>query len=288
MKYLQDQLQAKKGKIVWLASYPKSGNTWFRCFLSALFTGQVDLEFLKTDGIFSSRQTFDSTTGVDSRYLHEHEIHRIIPEVYRRKSKFSNELLFIKTHDAYTFNDRDNPIIPADVTHRSIYFVRNPLDIVGSFANHNNSSIEDTIKLMNNKAASLPHLKEGVNNHNQIKQSLLDWSGHVSSWTTQNDHVLILVQYEEMLKNPSKTFSRIMSELEFSVSREDIEKAIDMASFSKLKQKEEKEGFKEKNIKTKAFFRSGTSGSYINELTEQQIQLVKNYQGKQMQRLGYL
>ena len=59
MSNIKDQLAKRKGKIVWLASFPKSGNTWFRCFLSALIDQEVDINKLHTDGIFSSRQLFD-------------------------------------------------------------------------------------------------------------------------------------------------------------------------------------------------------------------------------------
>ena len=70
-------------KIVWLASYPKSGNTWFRAFLTALLNdGDLDINQMKTDGIFSSRFIFDNSTDLDSTYLYDEEVKNMLPEVF--------------------------------------------------------------------------------------------------------------------------------------------------------------------------------------------------------------
>lgn len=286
--YLQKQLDEKRGKIVWLASYPKSGNTWFRCFLAALFNGEVDLETLKTDGIFSSRPLFDAMTGVDSRFLFENEIQEMIPEVYRRKAKYGKKLQFVKAHDAFVINYQNKSIFPEDVTHKVIYFVRNPLDIVASFANHNATSISDTINLMNNRNASIPNLIQGLNLSNQIRQKLMDWSGHVQSWNDQDRLDVILVKYEDMLQKGEETFSKIMSKLEFEVKNEDILRSIRMTEFSKLKKNEMEKGFNEKNVNSESFFRSGKSGSYHDELTKEQIEGIKRVHKKVMLSLQYL
>ena len=83
MSSFKDQLADRKGRIIWLASYPKSGNTWFRCFLSALIDQEVNINKLKTDGIFSSRRLFDLTFDIDGRLLDEAEIKNRMPRVIR-------------------------------------------------------------------------------------------------------------------------------------------------------------------------------------------------------------
>jgi len=287
MKYLQKQLIEKQGKIVWMTSYPKSGNTWFRCFISALFTGEIDLAKLKSDGIFSARQIFDVITGIDSRLLTDDEAYHTIADVYREHAKNSNQLLFVKVHDAYLYNSSKEPIFPSDVSHKVIYLVRNPLDVVGSFAHHNASTIDKTIDLMNKPKAYIAGNKDGLNNNIQFRQLMYDWSNHVKSWVEQKNIDVILVRYEDMLYDTYNTFSRIVEELEISASKTAINKAIKKSSFKQLQSQEKKKGFKEKNIKADNFFRSGKTNQYLNELTPEQIDKIYSFHKKQMNALGY-
>ena len=85
-------------KIVWLASYPKSGNTWFRAFLTTLLNeGELDINEMKTDGIFSSRQILEAFTDLDSTYLYADEVKTLIPEVFvDLESFYQKENLFYK------------------------------------------------------------------------------------------------------------------------------------------------------------------------------------------------
>src|ERR1700744_765885 len=126
-------------KIIWLASYPKSGNTWFRAFLTALLgDGDLNINMMKTDGIFSSRGIFDDATDMDSTYLYDDEVKQALPEVFTHVvSQYAKPRLFVKIHDAYTMSVDGTPIIPAEPTLCALYFIRNPLDVAGSFANHN-------------------------------------------------------------------------------------------------------------------------------------------------------
>lgn len=288
MKYLQEQLFQNKGKIVWLASYPKSGNTWFRCFLSALITGSIDLAKLKTDGIFSSRQVFDEITGFDSRVLTDKEVNLMTNAVYSEKVKYAKQLMFIKIHDAYTINKAKLPIIPSGDTLRVIYLMRNPLDIVASFAHHNATSIDNTIKLMNNKEGYLAGPGEGLNINQQFRQLLMDWSGHVKSWTEQKNVKVTLIKYEDMLLKPEETFTTAIESMGLKISKTAIKKAITMSSFKKLSSKEKVAGFKEKNIKSSSFFRSGKSNSYLNELNQEQIEKITFFHKKLMKKYEYL
>jgi len=288
MKYIQKQLSAKKGKIVWLASYPKSGNTWFRCFISALFLGKIELDKLKSDGIFSSRPRFDAIHDVDSRLLTENEVLDTISEIHRHKAAIANELLFVKIHDALIKNTKGNLIVPSDVSYKAIYFVRNPLDIVASFAHHNGTTIDATIKLMNNDQAYLGNFKPGMNNITQFRQLMLSWSGHVKSWTQQKEIDVIVVRYEDMLAKPLETFSKILNSIDINCSKGAIKKAIRMASFENLKKAEQKHGFLEKNIKSSNFFRSGQSNQFVKELTKEQIQQILKKHKVMMLKNSYI
>ncbi len=143
-------------KILWLASYPKSGNTWFRAFLTALMNeGTVDINKMGTDGIFSSRETFDFVSEIESRDLYDDEAKLLIADVYRQIATDKEELSIIKVHDAFEQNTEGMNLVPDDVTLCAIYFIRNPLDVAGSLANHMHFSIDDAINMLNNKNANM-------------------------------------------------------------------------------------------------------------------------------------
>ncbi len=92
-----------KKNIVWLASYPKSGNTWFRIFLSNLRSEKaapIDINEIRTDGIFSSKIIFEKATGIDAAHLSPAEVDILRPEVHRHYSSELSIWLFIKAHDA--------------------------------------------------------------------------------------------------------------------------------------------------------------------------------------------
>lgn len=287
VQVLQQQLAEKKGSIVWLASYPKSGNTWFRCFLSALLEGTVDVNRLQTDGIFSSRWLLDATYDIDGRLLTEQEVKNRMPTVIRYYAKEAEKLLFCKIHDAYSYNEKEQPIIPADVSHKAIYLIRNPLDVVASYANHSQVTNDRAIQMMNKPNGYLARQKNGLNISNQLPQLMYSWSGHVKSWQEQEAIEVITVRYEDMKTQPLATFSRVVAALGLDCSQEQIAKAIALTQFEKLQQAEKKDGFKEKNITSPSFFRKGAMGGYKEELTPAQIELICEVHGETMEAFGY-
>lgn len=140
------------GNIIWLASYPKSGNTWFRAFLSSLLSktdAPVDINCLEGGPIFSARAVFDSTTFIQSSDLLPDEIDNLRPLVYEELSRKAADRLFIKAHDAYTYLDNGRPLFPSNATGGAIYLIRNPLDVAVSYANHLSCDLEKAISLLN-------------------------------------------------------------------------------------------------------------------------------------------
>ena len=85
--------------------------------------------------------------------------------------------------------------------------------------------------------------------HNQLRQKLLSWSLHIKSWTEQDNIPFIVLRYEDMKDNPVKEFSRAMEFTGFEYTREQIQKAVELSTFDKLKEMEKEHGFKEKNPK---------------------------------------
>ncbi|HEY9003783.1 MAG TPA: sulfotransferase domain-containing protein [Mucilaginibacter sp.] len=280
-------------KIVWLASYPKSGNTWFRAFLTALLgDGTLDINMMKTDGIFSSRKIFDDTTDLDSTYLYDDEVKQMLPEVFTEvASQYSRPRLFVKVHDAYSKNVDGIPIIPVEPTLCALYFIRNPLDVVGSFANHNAGTIDESIEIMNNPRGTLARqnrLRGEMNINYQFTQLMFSWSDHAESWTNPEVPFPVLVlRYEDMLHDTLNTFSKAVAFMGLEKTTEEIEKAINQCRFEKLKEQEKENGFMEKNRKSESFFRSGKSGGWKNELTPEQIRSIVDNHRAVMEKYGY-
>jgi len=277
-------------KIVWLASYPKSGNTWFRAFLTALLgDGDLNINEMKTDGIFSSRGIFENCTDVDSTYLYDSEVKNLLPEVFEHQAGlYQKDRLFVKIHDAYTENRNEMPIVPDSPTLCALYFIRNPLDVAGSFANHNNSTIDEAIQLMNSPKGSLAHQSKNRNVNNQFKQLMLSWSGHVESWTATLPFPVMVIRYEDMLADTKNTFMKAAEFMGIGVTMEQITLAIEETKFEKLQQQEAKGGFTEKNKKSKSFFRKGVAGGWENELTAEQVKEIIEHHKEVMGCYNYL
>jgi hypothetical protein len=277
-------------KIVWLASYPKSGNTWFRAFLSALMDdGKIDINKLTTDGIFSSRQLISDYSDINSTILTDSEVKILQPEIFNLiASQTLKNRLFIKVHDAYTFNKSNLPIIPSESTHCAIYIIRNPLDIVASLANHNNTTIDETIKFMNNPEACFAFQKNNFNINIQTRQILYDWSSHVISWKTKPDFPVYFVRYEDLKKDSFTTFRDALRKIGDYYSDESIESAVLASNFNQLKQQEEDSGFKEKSYTSPIFFRNGQSENWSSELNKIQIGKITTFHKKMMKTFDYL
>jgi aryl sulfotransferase len=274
--------------IIWLASYPKSGNTWFRTFISHLLnekSEEVSINHLKTDGIFSSRMIIDNITGVEASNLTAAEIDRLRPRVYHHLARTAERKLFIKVHDAYTYLEDGTPLLGTENA-KAIYIMRNPLDVAVSFANHASKELDQMIKDMGNESFAFCDNQNRL--ANQLRQKLLTWSGHVESWAQAREIPVHLVKYEDMKLNPVPTFTAAVRFMGLDCSEEQIEKAIQMSDFKKLKAKEEAEGFKERPYKTAAFFRKGEVGDWRNHLTEAQRDKLIADHGEVMRKYGYL
>ena len=171
------------------------------------------------------------------------------------------------------------------MTHKAVYLVRNPLDVVASFANHNATSIDNTIRLMNNPKGVLA--RQRININNQFPQYLQDWSGHVNSWIEQKHIDTIVVRYEDMKHDTFNTFQKVMNDLGFEIPDDRIKKAIELTQFEKLKKAESQKGFKEKNIRSESFFRKGQTGGWKKELRAEQAKQIYQHHKDVMSQLQY-
>ncbi|NLW89424.1 MAG: sulfotransferase domain-containing protein [Clostridiaceae bacterium] len=274
--------------LVYLASYPKSGNTWFRTFLSFLLKEkdeEITINHLKTHGIFSSRSIVDEISGMKTSNMTFSEIDELRHSSFEYLAEKTRIMSIIKIHDAYTFLPDGTALVPGNQS-KAIYILRNPLDVAVSFAHHSNKEIDRTIEDMANERFAMCGAKKRL--LKQFRQQLLSWSGHVESWTTAANMPIHVVRYEDMLKSPVETFKAALVFLGLDFSDEEIECAVKLASFDRLKEQEKKIGFREKPTQAKSFFREGKAGGWRNRLTEEQVDKLIRDHAKVMRRWGYL
>jgi hypothetical protein len=277
-----------KKNVVWIVSYPKSGSTWFRLLLSNLFSNSnrpVDINELHDTPIASNRNIFDQTLGINSSDLTFDEIESLRPHVYKVLSRNSDRILYFKVHDAWTHTKQREEIFPASITKGVVYIIRNPLDISISFAHHNNVEIGETIKNMNNPEFGF--CSSEIKLSKQLRQKLLSWSGHVSSWVDQSGLPLHILKYENLLSDTFNSLSQVLNFLELNYKEEDINTSIANSKFETLQKQEEKSGFREKSIKSEVFFRKGIENEWKSSLTFDQVSELVSVHHNIMQRFGY-
>jgi hypothetical protein len=271
--------------IIWLASYPKSGNTWLRAFLHNLLqdpSRSYDINKL------SDLTTGESLTGWyhgasgkrDGIFTNE-EVQALRPQVHHAISRSSPDTVLVKTHNALVEED-GHPLITLEVTAGAIYIVRNPLDVVISLSHHNAAPIDQMVELMAMKTA------RSIGNATNVYEFYATWSEHVASWTANPNPTLHVMRYEDMVENPYRAFAGVVRFLGLPAPRERIEKAIRLSSFKVLKEQERRNGFRERPANVAAFFREGKVGQWRKTLTPSQITAIVEAHREQMARFDYV
>jgi len=276
-------------KIVWLSSYPKSGNTWFRVFLSNLLNKAdqpADINNLYATPIASNREMFDEATGLASSDLTLEEIDNLRPEVYEFAARNANEMLYQKVHDAWLLTDSGKPMFSVGVTKCVIYFIRNPLDVAISFSNHMCKPLDEVVKILADNSFAFG--SNPIRFHLQFRQRLLSWSRHVQSWVDESGLLVLVIRYEDMKNHAFDTFKRATNFLELDVTDDDIQRAIRFSDISEMQRQEIQRGFKEKPVKAPSFFRKGVIGSWRTDLSPTLVKTICSDHREMMFRFGYL
>lgn len=277
------------GNIVWIASYPKSGNTWVRAFIANLLGNDdrpVHINTLPADNA-NTRLLFDAMTGVDSANLLAGEIDELRPGFYQALAAAGGERpCYYKIHDAYRRLPDGRPIFPATVTRRTLYIVRNPLAVAPSFARFLCRDLDCVIAEMDDDGHALN--REDRNITRMLPQLLFSWSGHVRSWLDAPGMNVHLMRYEDMLREPEHTFGQAARALGFEGSTAEILRAVEHASFARLQEMELADGFRERPPLAAAFFREGTANGWRDVLSGAQVVAIVASHGGMMRRLGYL
>jgi hypothetical protein len=281
---------SEKSGIVWIASYPKSGNTWARAFLHNLIRlrngedGEQDINEMARFSTWDldKRRYADFLGFEPDNAAHRNEIAATRHDVHRQIADSFQGLILIKTHNCLVM-DRGHSTINFAVTAGAVNVVRNPLDVAISYAHHSGASIDDAIERM-----SMTDLETSGNDRG-VYEVHGSWSQHVWSWTRSQHHALHVVRYEDMLADPKKTFGAMARHLLFDPTRRELEQAIERSSFARLQAQEKQKGFRERpTTAAQNFFREGRAGQWKNVLTPAQIDRVVRDHGEQMRRFNYL
>ena len=277
--------------IVWLASYPKSGSTWIRILLSNYLRDAdepADINALGGRlGHAAARVLFDEWVGVEASALEQPVIDRLRPEVYRSLAREAPETLYLKVHDAWTLNDRDRALFPADATAGVVYVVRNPLDTAASCAHHWGVGVERAVERMCDPSHSISNSLMRLDD--QLRQFLGSWSDHVQSWLDDSGLPCHVVRYEDLRQDAERAFGAVVRFCGLPDDAARVRKAVEFSDLTELRRQERENGFRERSPSTHGgFFRRGEVGSWHDELPLTLARRLAEVHRETMSRLGYL
>ena len=286
--------------IIWLASYPKSGNTWIRYFIISLLVGNRDnmnLNHLKAIATFPTRYQFKELIK-DPLNLEEIKKNWITAQ---SKLISDKQLRFLKTHNTLCCFGK-NCFTNLENTLGTIHIVRDPRNVITSLKNHMSlDNYEEALKFISDERMSLDSSKmKGFDRKTsedfQLIQLIGNWKTHYLSWKKLKKNKL-LVKYENLINNPKVEFCRISDHLEKLLNTKfkdsQVDKAIKNSSFKRLREMEEKHGFSEatKNEKTgnkNKFFYLGPKNEWKNILDKKIVDDINKKFEPEMKELGYL
>lgn len=274
--------------IWWLASYPKSGNTWVRAFLTNLRSepaGQTTALSLAGGPLLSGRALFDAMTDCPSIEMTEEEIDLARPHVSRRLAAESGEAIFVKTHAAFRRAVDGRPIFPEDATRGAVLIVRDPRDVAVSLAEFLGWSVDSAIERMNSDDACLNPQSEA--SAAMLPERMMSWSGHTQSWLAGPRFPVCVVRYESLLEDPMGAFGGLARFLGLPADEAALARAVHGSRFEALRLSEEREGFALRQRSGSPFFRSGTAGQWRAVLTDAQARRIGSAHGDLMDKLGY-
>ncbi len=276
------------GKILWLASYPRSGNTWTRAVLQALLAGMrgetpvADLASLHFSTSWEALPGW--WEGLLPRPLEACSRAEVAAARQQAQARFAAQvpgLAPVKTHHAFTVSQGHRTINTA-VTAGAVYLVRNPLDVVISLAAHLNYPMTRAIAELNQDNYETPNQPGGAYEHYG------SWRQHVTSWTATPNPRLLVLRYEDLLADPVAGFGQMAAHLGLSPPAALLEKAVAGAGFGRLQAQEQAEGFIGRPASSHAFFREGRAGQWQARLSPAEIDAVVAPNRAVMERFGYL
>ena len=259
--------------IFWIASYPKSGNTWLRTLISSYYYSKDGIfykDLIQKIGQFPEKRHFESF---------KYDAKSVISTTHfwikaQEKINQDKKLKFFKTHNVFG-KINDKPFTNKDNSLGCIYIIRDPRNVITSLSHHYELSYEDSLSWMTNNKKYIFDDRVGQDFGNF--QFISSWSNNYKSWKIQKDLPVKIVRYEDLLE---KTFEVTKEIIEFinKISKNNtkinitkLKNAVASTSFNRLKKKENEEGFAEaifskKKNKILPFFNLGPKNNWTNIL----------------------
>jgi len=272
--------------ILWLASYPKSGNTWLRLFLfNYLFDPDIPAPINQAHRVGPGDATvalyraaakgrpFDPRDSKAALALR--------PRVIAAHAGTGAAVNFMKTHNA-NIDVAGTPLIPPALTRGALYVIRDPLDMAVSFAHHYKVSHEHVAEALGSSAHAT------TADDTALQQYLGNWSKHVRSWERATGFPTRVIRYEDMTIDPHAAFAAALTFIGAPVDDTRLDKAIRFSRFDEASRQEAEHGFVEKPAGATRFFRSGKTGEGRETLPAPSIARIERDHEAVMRRHGYL
>ena len=282
--------------IIWLASYPKSGNTYVRAFLSAYYfseSGEFDFSQIARIDQFPHEKFFkEKVNNLSEASKQWVPIQRIINN--------DKKIRFFKTH-SFLGNYQGNQFTTPETTLGAIYIVRDPRNVLSSLKNHYSFDDDTALKMITDKTRSLMS-----NNGSHASLTYISsWAENYLSWFKNNQFRRLFVKYEDLINNKYETFrdivvfsNTLMNRVE-GVNKTKLQKAIETTNFNILKKKEVGEIFEgeESSFKNWRKFHSENKNLFFNlgpennwrKILDSKVsdEIQRNFK-KEMKQLDYL
>ena len=276
--------------IIWIASYPKSGNTYIRSFIASYYfskKGKFEfdllLNILQFPSVKFSKKNIYSEKEASDNWI------------YNQNQFFAGDKInFIKTHNSIE-KFKDNQFTSSDQTLGAIYIVRDPRNLITSLMHHYSLDYDEAYSKLTNENASL--LEKPKDNDHSNFTFLGSWSNHYKSWKNSKDFKTLFIKYEDLQNNKYDTFRRIIQFIndlkgdQSSINEKKFLNSINSTNFSNLKNKEENEGFEEsvysKSGQKKRFFNLGFDNRWQKILPKNILSKLNKSLQNELNDLGY-
>ena len=287
--------------IIWLASYPKSGNTFLRSLLSTyLFTkdGNFFVDSLKNIKQFPSEGLF-KRFGVDTS--NELELVKNYIRVQEKINSYDRKIVrFFKTHsgfydiNGYKFTNLNNTL-------GVIYIVRDPRSVVQSYANHQGMSLEQASDTLL-KFSALTGLGKHTHNIQEKTKKIThvgSWASNYNTWKEfKKSNKYLLVKYEDLVLNTEKTFVEILNFIyklgksEIQIDNKKIKNTIESTTFSNMQKLEKEKGFMEEMLDADGqkitFFKYGPKKNHPDALPKLLRDKIEKEFKTELKELNYI
>jgi hypothetical protein len=276
-------------QIIWIASYPKSGNTWVRMFLEAYYTAELDINEMVCSVADDTVYRHQIGDGSDPRKypVGIQQLTRPMALVRMVRAYDEHKLpglpLFVKTHNAHMITNGIEQL-PEELTKATIHIVRDPRDVLPSFSKHMGCDHDQGLEYMKDKFRVL-FGEEAM----KMADFISDWATHTKSFLNADTHNVKTFRYEDMRENPVDNFCDMLAHAGVEPDRKRVRQALKMVDIKNIQEKEKKDGFKESSPKNKdGFFSGGGKVGWKDKISIKHAKQLEKAFSTTMKRLNYV